>query len=191
MSLTMPAERRALERPLEITPRNSSTESLEDDFGVEPKPVLLRSDLGLAAQREVESSEKPLDLQSEIGLSDVQSEKPLPSLKLSSPLAHEALAWVATENKSAAEELEALHEVLQTAGISGLRAAVKALELRKLHRVLVEEGLPGLRAATRTAAAVGKAKGLGKAKADARADASHKKKRVDAAPVRVARGLAF
>ena len=49
------------------------------------------------------------------------------------------------------EELEALHSVLQTEGLAGLRATVKSLEMQALERAFAEGGEEGLRAAEKAA----------------------------------------
>ena len=94
---TLPAERRALERPDETTPRNSNTDDDYCAYNVAPPEVFLHSELALGVVRELELSKKPICLRSDLALRCLIED--MPTIKLVSPLARRAALAVEREEQ--------------------------------------------------------------------------------------------
>jgi len=107
-SLTLPAERRSLERKAhevvlggldlrtaaEVTPRSSANpdDAHNDEPPAEPMAVALQSELARGAALEIELEATPIVLQSDLALRVVTAA--LPSIELTSPLARRAAAII-------------------------------------------------------------------------------------------------
>ena len=104
-SLTLPAERRSLERKAhemvlldlrtaaEVTPRSSANpDDAHDDTPAEPMAVALQSELARGVALEIELEATPIVLQSDLALRVVTAA--LPSIELTSPLARRAAAII-------------------------------------------------------------------------------------------------
>ena len=105
MKVDIEAERRALERPMEITPRNSQTP--DDDYMIGPVPPepQLQSDLAKGIAKELELLEKPLVLHSELALQALESVMKAEEIVLKSPLARRISKEVSAEEKSVEAKL--------------------------------------------------------------------------------------
>jgi len=112
---------------------------------------LLVSDLARGVLKELELCEAPIVLTSELSIRIVKDN--LPPVKLSSPLARRAAAAVAAE-----EVEEAAEEAADEAADEPADVAFDArAELRALHAILQSGGLPGLRASLRATSAAASA----------------------------------